>query len=132
MSSTNVNPATLDVGKKLVALCKEGKFVEAVNSLYAPDIVSVEVRGDAHMPARMQGIDAIRGKSQWWIDNHTVHGTEVNGPYPHGDRFIVRFVMDVTPSVGPFAGQRMKFEEAALYTVRDGKVAHEEFFYHMG
>jgi hypothetical protein len=30
------------------------------------------------------------------------------------------------------AGKRMQVEEAGLYTVRDGKVVHEEFFYHMG
>jgi ketosteroid isomerase-like protein len=27
------------------------------------------------------------------------------------------------------SGQRMKMEEAALYTVRDGKIAEERFFY---
>ena len=40
--------------------------------------------------------------------------------------------MDVTPKEGPMKGHRMQFEEAGLYTVRDGKVAQEEFFYHMG
>ena len=30
------------------------------------------------------------------------------------------------------AGKRMTLDEAALYTVKDGKVVHEEFFYHMG
>jgi len=29
-------------------------------------------------------------------------------------------------------GKRFKMEEAGLYTVKDGKVVHEEFFYHMG
>ena len=29
-------------------------------------------------------------------------------------------------------GRRMKMEEAALYTVKDGKIVEEEFFYHMG
>ena len=32
----------LDVGKKLVELCKQGKNEEAVEALYSPDIVSVE------------------------------------------------------------------------------------------
>jgi len=30
------------------------------------------------------------------------------------------------------AGKRMKLEEAGLYTVRNGKVAQEEFFYPFG
>jgi ketosteroid isomerase-like protein len=30
------------------------------------------------------------------------------------------------------AGQRMTLDEAALYTVKDGKITQEEFFYNMG
>ena len=30
------------------------------------------------------------------------------------------------------AGQRMMLDETALYTVADGKVVQEEFFYSMG
>ena len=61
---------TKQVGKKLVDLCRTGKNVEAINTLYSPDIVSVEARGDAQMPALMRGIDAIRKKNQWWYETH--------------------------------------------------------------
>ncbi len=30
------------------------------------------------------------------------------------------------------AGKRMNLDEAALYTVKDGKIVQEEFFYDMG
>ena len=122
---------TMEVGRKLVELCNQGKNLDAIDTLYSKDIVSIEVRGDEKMPARMQGIDAIRGKNQWWLDNHEVHGGETKGPFPHGERFIAYMKYDVTPKVGPFAGKRMQFEEAGLYTVRDGKVVQEEFFYDM-
>ena len=124
-------PSTLEVGKQLVELCRAGKNLEAIETLYSKDIVSIETRGDEHMPQRMQGIDAIRGKNQWWLDNHEIHGGDVDGPYPNGDRFIVRMRYDVTPKTGAFAGKRMQFEEAGLYSVRDGKVVQEEFFYDM-
>ena len=124
--------STLDIGKRLVELCREGKNLEAVDTLYAPDVVSVEVFGDAQMPRRMEGIEAIRGKNQWWLDNHEVHSMDVKGPFPHDERFIVYMAMDVTPKAGPMTGKRMQMAEAALYTVRNGKVAQEEFFYHMG
>ena len=123
---------TLEVGQKLVDLCRQGKHLEAVDTLYAPNVVSLEVIGDETMPARMVGIEAVRGKNQWWVENHTMHGGQVDGPYPHGERFIVRFSFDVTPKVGPRAGQRMQMQEAGLYTVRDGKIVQEEFFYAMG
>ncbi len=88
---------TLTVGKKLVALCREGKMLEAVDALYSPEIVSIEAAsGGPSMPARMEGLDAIKGKNDWWVKNHDVHGANVEGPYPHGDRFIVRFTFDVT------------------------------------
>lgn len=123
-----LNPC-LEVGKKLVALCQEGKNLEAINTLYADDIESVEVCGDENMPQVMKGIDAIRGKTQWWYDNHEVHGGSCDGPYPNGDDFICIFEMDITPKAGPMAGKRFQMKEAARYTVKDGKIAREEFYY---
>jgi hypothetical protein len=124
--------STFEVGQKLVSLCKEGNNLEAIQTLYSPRIVSIEVHGDAKMPARMEGLEAVLGKSKWWVDNHTVHASDVQGPFPHGHRFIVFFMYDVTPKAGPMAGKRFKMNEAALYTVQDGKISQEEFFYHMG
>jgi hypothetical protein len=124
---------TLAVGKKLVDLCREGKNDEAVNTLYSHHIVSVEAgAAGPDMPARMEGIEAIRGKGEWWVNNHEVHKAEVEGPFPNGDRFIVRFKYDVTAKAGPMAGKRMTLDEAGLFTVKDGKITHEEFFYTMG
>ena len=123
---------TLSVGKKLVELCRQGKNTEAIETLYSPDIVSIEVMGSPNMPARMEGLDKIKGKNEWWEKNHEVHSAEVEGPWPHGDRFIVHFKYDVTAKGGPMAGNRMMLDEAGLYTVKNGKVAQEEFFYHMG
>jgi hypothetical protein len=122
---------TLEVGKKLVELCRKGKHMEAINTLYGPKIVSIEAQSSPAMPARMEGIDAIRGKAEWWEKNHEVHSGKADGPWPHGDRFIVHFTYDVTAKAGPMAGKRMTLDEAALYTVKDGKVVQEEFFYAM-
>jgi len=121
-----------EVGSKLVALCRQNKHMEAIKSIYEKDIVSIEPFGDAQMPARMEGIEAVIGKSEWWTENHQVHGGDVQGPFPHGDRFVVFFKYDITPKAGPMAGKRFEMSEAALYTVKDGKISQEEFFYHMG
>ena len=124
--------SALQVGKKLVELCKKGKNVEAVDKLYAPNVVSIETHAMPNMPARMEGIDAIRKKNQWWFDNHEIHGFDCKGPWPHGERFIVLHKIDVTAKAGPMAGKRMQAEEAGLYTVKNGKIVQEEFFYDMG
>lgn len=120
------------VADQLVALCKEGRNLDAVNTLYSPDVTSVEaMQGTPEMPREMRGIDAIRAKNQWWIDNHTVHGGTVQGPFMHQDRFAVFLSYDVTAKGGPWAGKRMTITEVAVYTVKDGKIVHEEFFYTM-
>lgn len=124
--------STLEVGKKLVELCKQHKYAEAMNTLYSPNIVSVEAGAPPGQSARVEGIAAVKGKAEWWEKNHEIHSSEVTGPWPHGDRFIVRFSYEVTAKGGPMAGKRFKMDEAALYTVKDGKVVHEEFFYNMG
>lgn len=124
--------STLEVGRKLVDLCREGKNLQAVDTLYSPTIVSVEAFDDGTMPRQMEGIDAIREKNRWWLDNHEIHRMQIDGPYPHDDRFIVRMTIDATPKAGPMTGKRMTFEEAGLYTVKDGKIVREEYFYHMG
>ncbi len=122
---------TKQVGEKLVELCRAGKNLEAVEALYDPNIVSIEAMGSEEMPAEMRGIQAIRDKHKWWYDNNEVHSGTVEGPYPHNDRFAVRHKYDVTPKNGPMAGKRMTMDEIAVYTVRDGKIVREEFFYAM-
>jgi hypothetical protein len=102
-----------------------------IETLYAPDIISIEAAGSPAVPARVEGLNAVRGKNDWWQSNHEVHRANVEGPWPHGDRFIVRFNYDVTAKDGPMAGQRMQLDETALYTVVDGKIVQEEFFYNM-
>ena len=121
--------AATDVGKKLVELCQQGKHREAMEQLYSPNIVSIEAQTMGQVPARVEGIEAVRAKADWWEKNHQVHSAEAQGPWPHGDKFIVHFAFEVTSKVGPMAGKRMKMDEAALYTVKDGKIVQEEFFY---
>jgi len=74
-------------------------------------------------------MDAVKGKNKWWAENHEVHSSDVQGPFPHDNRFIVYFKFDVTPK---HTGQRMTMEEVGLFTVEDGKIIKEEFFYSMG
>jgi ketosteroid isomerase-like protein len=119
---------TIEIANKLVELCRQGRNDEALKTLFAPDAVSVEAMPTSGMPQEQKGIDAIRKKGEWWISNHEVHSASVTGPWPHGDRFIVGFAWEVTHKP---SGERIKMDEAALYTVRDGRIVREEFFYGM-
>ena len=117
---------TLEVGKKLVEMCSKGESIQAIETLYSQDVVSVEAMSNPQMPAEMRGLQAVLGKSKWWMDNNTVHSASCEGPYPHGDRFIVRFKYDITDKN---TNKRHQMDEMGLYTVHGGKVVHEEFFY---
>ena len=65
-------------------------------------------------------------KNQWWVDNHEVHGLEVDGPFVGDSQFAVRFKMDVTAKA---SGQRMQMTEVGVYTVKNDKIVREEFYY---
>ena len=120
---------TLEVGKKLVELCKQGKDDQCIDMLYANDIVAVEAMGMPNMPAEQRGKQAILAKTKWWRENHELHSVKADGPWPQGDRFIVRFQYDITNKSD---GKRHTMDEAALYTVKDDKIVREEFFYVTG
>ena len=119
-----------EIGTRLVELCRAGKNLEAIQSLYADNVVSVEAADSPGFPRQMDGKEAVLGKGKWWSENHEVHSAQVEGPYPHGDdRFAVRFQMDVTSK--PMNNARMQLDEVGVYQVADGKVVREEFFYSM-
>jgi ketosteroid isomerase-like protein len=120
---------TLEIGQKMVELCREGKNDEAIKTLFSKDIVSVEAGAPPGQDATTKGMEAVLGKGKWWVDNHIIHDAKAEGPWPNGDKFIVRFTYDVT-----FKPENKRFvmDEAALYTVANGKVVKEEFFYTMG
>jgi ketosteroid isomerase-like protein len=120
---------TMEIANTLVALCREGRNAEALDTLFAEDAVSVEAGAPPGGDPTSNGLAAIRAKGQWWFENHEVHSGEVTGPWPHGNRFIVGFKYDVTMKQ---TGQRMVMDEVGLYTVENGKIVREEFFYAMG
>jgi hypothetical protein len=120
---------TKDIGNKLVEFCRQGKNMDAVETLYDKGVVSVEPNDMPGMPAVMKGIDAIRGKNKWFFENHEIHSTDVKGPFENGERFAVEYRFDVTPKTGPEKGKRTSMQEVAIYTLKNGKVAKEEFFY---
>jgi hypothetical protein len=110
-----------EIGKRLVALCKEGRNDEAGKTLYADDIESVEASAPPGGGERTtKGLQAVLAKGVWWAE----------GPYPHGDdRFAVRFVYDITNKP---MNKRMTLDEVGVFHVANGKVVREEFFYGMG
>ena len=127
--------STLEIGKQLVEYCLKQDGLGAVDALYDEKIVSIEgaeAEGDhtesQGLPQRMEGIEAVRGKNQWWYDNHEIHDERAVGPFcgHRDDQFAVLFDMDVTNKP---SGERTRLSEVALYTVANGKIVEEQFLY---
>ena len=118
---------TKEVADKVVKLCSEGKFADAL-SLYSPDIVSMEAGAPPGQSRESKGIEAVKAKGEWWTANHEVHSAKVEGPLVAGAYFTVIFKMDITFKP---KGTRFTMEEVAVYKVADGKIVYEEFFYSM-
>jgi len=114
-----------NIANQLVNLCRQGKFDEAVQELYSPNIVSIEPPG-AGFTERTEGMEAFDAKGELWKSMvEEFHGIEVSEPTVAGNYFTCKMSMDVTMKGQP----RSKSEEICLYEVKDGKVVKEQFFY---
>jgi len=117
---------TTEIAAQLVALCREGKFLDAVKTLYADNVVSIEAIDYQGLGNGMYGKEAVLGKNVAWLDDNDVHSTSVMGPFVSPEKFAVWYSFEWTRRV---SGERVKFTEVAVYTVGDGQIAYEEFLY---
>jgi hypothetical protein len=115
---------TEEVAKKVVELTRKQAWKEAIDTLYSKDIVSVEARAMDGGSPETRGIEGVRGKTEWWIQNMEVHSAKVIGPFVAHDRFVVQYDIDVTDKNSK---NRMQLSEVGVYTVKDGKIVREEF-----
>lgn len=121
---------TQQIAERLVALCREGKYEQAQDELYAQDAVSLEMEGgQGGALGNVSGLDAIKEKGRRWADNIVeIHGGSVSDPVIADHWFSVAMGIDATyKDMG-----RVPMEEICVYQVRDGKIVREQFFYNAG
>ncbi|MEO0939660.1 MAG: nuclear transport factor 2 family protein [Pseudomonadota bacterium] len=120
-----------EIANALAKACRTGGERKALEELYADDAVSVEAL-DQGMGREAPGKAAISGKHDWWDENFEVHEAETLGPFPHPatgdvpDRFALVFRLSATFKP---TGEKSDMEEVGVYTVANGKIVREEFFY---
>ncbi|MGC4032249.1 MAG: nuclear transport factor 2 family protein [Tepidisphaeraceae bacterium] len=113
------------VARKFVEMCNAGKNFEVMQTMYAPDIVSVEGDGKETV-----GQEAVIKKSADWAGTLTFHGEKVLGPYFNGpNQFAVHFTLDITRTA---TGQRVQLTEVGVYTVNTAGLITREVFYYDG
>src|SRR5262249_51145781 len=115
---------TEEVANKVVVLTRKQAWHEAVDVLYDKDMVSVEASGMGGESPEKRGIDAVRGKVDWWVNAMDVHSFKVSGPFVAHDRFVAPYDADVTDKN---LKKRFQMSEVGVYTVKKGKIVREEF-----
>lgn len=127
MGDSKFESYLVKTGTAIAKHCNAGTEREGLETLYHADCVSVEaLEGPNGQEAH--GLDAIRGKHDWWESAFEEHSLSTQGPFFNApNRFTLIFTMDVTERE---SGQRMQMSEVGLYTVdTDGMVTREEFFF---
>ena len=109
------------IAGQFVELCNQGKNFDVMQTMYAPDIVSVEPNGE-----ETSGKTPVIQKSERFQAQNPISGEKVRGPFFNNpNQFAVHFTFEVTPKA---TGQRITVEEVGIYTVKDSKIAREQFF----
>lgn len=115
------------IAQALVENCRNDNARDNIDAFYADDAVSVEPSAQPGDEREKKGIAAIHGKHDFWEQAMEPLENVVEGPFYDGSgRFSVIFRFKVKERA---SGVVIAMDEVALYTVKDGKIVREEFFY---
>jgi hypothetical protein len=117
------------VAHRLVELCRNGKFDQAIQELYADNAISNERMEMPGWPKEFHGKKAILEGSKKWADANEVHGMEIGEPICSTGHFAVRMDLDTTNKL--LDNTRMACSELCLYEVIDSKIVRVDFHYPM-
>lgn len=116
---------TRQTANRLVGLCRAKKYLQAIDDLYAEDASSREDHGEA---GDVSGKPAIRGGTEKWLAAFDLPEHRVDAPLFCGEKFAVRFTGRMVKKDGSAEHQ---YEEIGIYSVKNGKIVRQEFFYDM-
>lgn len=113
-----------EVGRQLVEMFNsrtdEHKIWQAI---FAKDWDSVEGEGTNLV---FEGRRAVLAKNEQWSAANAIITQKAEGPYCGSTGFVVRYSIELQDRA---SGARQTMEEMAFYTVKNGKIVREEFFY---
>jgi limonene-1,2-epoxide hydrolase len=115
---------THEIAQRLVVLCREAKWDQAQQELYADDVISIEPFASPAFAKETKGLSAIIEKGKKFTAMvETMHCLEVSEPLVAGSSFACTMRMDVTMK----EQGRMDMTELCVYEVKNGKIISEQF-----
>ncbi len=110
-----------DKVEKLIQLAEAGKFLEAIETFYAPDASMQE----NNQPARL-GLPALLENERQALARFKIIHTKKAASYVvDGERTAINWIFDITDQ----SGRRFRLDEIAYQEWRDGKIVKERFYY---
>jgi hypothetical protein len=113
-----------DIAQGVRKCVLEQAYEKAYKTYFSPELTSAEPMGVPDREAK--GKDAVAKKGMEWHTMMETHGVTVSEPLVTATHFVLKMSFDVTHKP---SGQRMMMEELAVYTVEQGIIIREEFFY---
>jgi SnoaL-like domain len=120
-------PGIHEVARDFTAMLRAGRFVAAGERFWAANVISIEPSGPfGTIPNVSSGKVAATAKSRAWFAASRIDDLSIDGPFVTGNQFALFLDMAI---VDRASGAATPFTEIALYTVREGQIAEERYFY---
>jgi ketosteroid isomerase-like protein len=121
MSATATATSVQELDKQLNDGVLAGKVMETFEKFYADDVVMQENSDEPRV-----GKAANRKAEEEFVSSvEAFNGAKVTASAANGDVSFSQWEMDITFK----GGKRVKMEQVAVRTWKDGKITHERFFY---
>ncbi len=116
-----------DVAWEFTDMLRQGQFVAARERFWAADVRSIEPHDlPDGIASEVSGIEAARVKTERWFGSRNVSDVSIDGPFVTGNQFALFLDMMIG---GQPNGTHQPFTEIAIFTVRNGQIIEERFFY---
>ena len=116
-----------EIARDFTAMLRSGQFEAAGNRYWASDVTSIEpATFAAGGRTTVSGIDATRNKCSARFGAARVDEIGIDGPFVTGNQFALFMDMVLVDLAN---GARRSVTEIALYTVSDGHITEERYFY---
>jgi hypothetical protein len=116
-----------DVARDFTAMLRLGQFEAAGERYWSDAVISIEPADvSIGIPALVSGIAAARGKARVRFGEGCIEEMGIDGPFVTGDQFALFFDMLIK---GAAEGDIRPFTQIAIFTVRNGRITEERFFY---
>ena len=121
MSATATATSVQELDKQLNDDVLSGKIMDAFEKYYADDVVMQENSDEPRVGKEVNR----KAEEQFMASVEAFHGAKVNASAVSGDVSFSEWEMDITFK----GGKRVKMEQVAVRKWKNGKIAHERFFY---